>query len=180
MAQIAVLAVMAVSQIYKGTKEQEAAYNQAENVRDARNRGMAATTAEIGQLQDDKELMYSRALAVSASSGAGVDDPGLVKLFGDLNAEGEFRVMSKLYTGSSQAEGLRKESESLMKQGDDALTAGYVNAATTVLSAYAGGNLSFGKFSQKSQMAAGTAAAKEAAKTAASSSAMNPRYIGIT
>jgi hypothetical protein len=178
MAQLAVVAVMAVSSIYKGMKTQEAAYEQADFVRDARNRSMAGTTARIGELERDKELMYSRALAASAASGAGIDDPGLVKLFGDLNAEGEYRVMAELYTGSSEAEGLRVQSRNLMSEGDAAHKAGWINAATTVLTSYAGGNLSLGKFGQGRQMAAGTAASTAAKKSSAS--ALNPSYIGIT
>jgi hypothetical protein len=189
MAQLAVVAVMAVSSIYKGMKTQEAAYEQADFVRDARNRSMAGTTARIGELERDKELMYSRALAASAASGAGIDDPGLVKLFGDLNAEGEYRVMAELYTGSSEAEGLRVQSRNLMSEGDAAHKAGWINAATTVLTSYAGGTLSSvpwtntsnaGQWKAKIEAINAAEAAKASAVKKSSASALKPSYIGIT
>jgi hypothetical protein len=65
-----------------------------------------------------------------------------------------------------------------MSEGDAAHKAGWINAATTVLTSYAGGNLSLGKFGQGRQMAAGTAASTAAKKSSAS--ALNPSYIGIT
>lgn len=162
MAQIAVLAVMALAALNKGAQERKANYAAAEGLRDQRNRKMAETTANVSEAEREKEHMYSRALALSAASGAGVDDPGLVSLFGDLNAEGEYRVMTQLYTGSSEAEGIGYQSLMAMKSGDAALEASYVKAATTVISSFAGGGNMWGGFSQSSQMAKGSAAAAAA------------------
>jgi len=136
MAQIAMLAIMAVSALNKGAQERKVKYQEAEGIRDARNRHMAATTAAISEREREKKRMYSRALAVSASSGAGVDDPGMVAIIGDLNAEGEYRILSQLYVGSSEAEGLRHQSEMARVEGEAALEASYMKAATTVMSAY--------------------------------------------
>jgi len=136
MAQLAVLALSTYSALNKGKQIRESKYQEAENLLDARNRSMVATTANISEREREKQLMYSRALAVSAASGAGVDDPGMVSVLGDLNAEGEYRILAELYTGSSEAEGLRVQSENALRAGDAATKASYISAATTVLSEY--------------------------------------------
>lgn len=137
MAQIAILAVMAVAALNKGAQDRKVAYQEAEGLRDASQRRMAAATAEIGEGERLKEHMYSRALALSAFSGAGTD-AGITNLLGDLNAEGDYRIFSKLYVGSTEAQGLQFQSEQAMRAGDAALESGYMSAATTVLSAYGG------------------------------------------
>ena len=138
MAQLAVLAVMAVSALNKGAQERKQAYAEAEGLRDAANRTKAAATAEVSQGQRLKEHMYSRALLVSAASGGGTD-AGVVNILGDLNAEGDYRIYSKLYVGADEATGLQYQSEQAMKAGDAAQQASYVSAAKTVISSAAGG-----------------------------------------
>lgn len=146
MAQIAVLAVMALSAMNKGAQERKNSYRDAEGLRDAANRRMAAATAEVSEGERLKEQMYSRALAVAAASGGGTD-AGVVNVLGDLNAEGDYRIFSKLYVGADEAEGLRFQSEQAMRSGDAALEAGYVEAAKTVISSYAGGAFGAGSSS---------------------------------
>lgn len=112
---------------------------EAEGYRDAKNRSMAATTREMAEEQRTKEYMHSRALAVAAASGAGVDDPGVVKVLADINAEGEYRVMSKLWAGQNEAEGLIFRSEVAERESDDALVAGLFNTVSSAMSASSGG-----------------------------------------
>ena len=175
MAQLAMLVVGVASSLNKGVQTNKVAYGQAEAIRDSKNRNMAATTANISERQREKENMYSRALAVSAASGAGVDDPGIVNLLGDLNAEGEYRILAELYTGSSEAEGLRNDSLMAMRAGDAAQQASYMEAATTVLSAYGSGNNMFGKFSQSAQMNKGLSLAKPTGNGIRSYPEFNPQ-----
>lgn len=107
--------------------------------REAKNRSMAATTREMAEEERNKEYMHSRALAVAAFSGAGVDDPGMVKVLADLNAEGEYRIMSKLWSGQNEAQGLIYRAEAAKREGDDALVAGIFNTVSSAMSAYGGG-----------------------------------------
>jgi len=112
--------------------------------REAKNRSMATTTREMAEEQRNKEFMYSRALAVAAASGGGTGDPGVVKLLGDLNAEGEYRIFSRLWAGQNEAEGLIHRAEEAKKEGDAAFTAGIFNALSAGAGAYASGGGSFG------------------------------------
>lgn len=107
-------------------------------LREQAGRTNAAMTAEMQELIDDKMRMESRALSVAATSGAGIDDPTVVNLIGDLNAEGEYRVMSRMWVGEVEAEGQRFAADEAYREGQDAENAGYVNAATSVLSAWGG------------------------------------------
>jgi len=84
----------------------------------------------------NKELMHSRAIAVAGASGAGTD--GLTKLLGDLNAEGEYRVMSVLWNGQNEAQGLQYRAEAAEREGKAAQTAGIIDGITSAVSAYVG------------------------------------------
>lgn len=139
MAQIAVIAVMALMSLNEGAQKRKQHVAAAEGLSDAANREMAATTADMAEAKIEKEKMESRAIAVAAASGGGVDDPTMVNLIGDLNAEGEYNVMARLYVGEDKAEGLRFGADQQRKEGEAALNASYVKAAKTVMSGIGGG-----------------------------------------
>jgi len=136
MAQLATLAVSAVGSLALGAQERKLKYAESQGLRDASMRKSAATTAEVGEGKRDKEYMESRAIALAAAQGGGVDDVSMVNLIGDLNAEGEYRILSKLYTGMGEAQGMQFASEQAMRAGDVAMDRGTLRAATTVLSKY--------------------------------------------
>lgn len=136
MAQIAVAAVMLVAGAYKGRQARKLKEEEAQGIREAAGRTMAITSREMQEEINNKELMHSRAIAVAGASGAGTD--GLTKLLGDLNTEGEYRVMSVLWNGLNEAEGLQYRAEAAEREGKAAETAGYINGITTAVSAYSG------------------------------------------
>lgn len=136
MAQIAVAAVMLVAGAYKGYQAKKLKEQEAEGYRDAAGRQMAITSREMAEEIRNKELMHSRAIAVAGVSGAGTD--GLTKLLGDLNTEGEYRVMSVLWNGLNEAEGLQYRAEAAEREGKAAQTAGIIDGITSAVSAYAG------------------------------------------
>lgn len=118
----------------KGHKARKQKIAEQKALMDAKNRSMAATTREMAEEERKKEFMYSRALAVAAASGAGVDDPGMVALLGDLNAEGEYRVLSRLWTGQDEAQGLNFRAEAARREGDAAFEAGIITGLTSAVS----------------------------------------------
>ena len=137
MAQIALVA-KAGMELLKGREEKKLAEEEAKELSRAGRREMAATTHDVAEAEKTKELMESRAIAVGAAQGAGMSDPTMVKLIGDLNAEGEYRMLQALYTGSDRAMGLYDASGKTRRSGKRAMRSAQVNAATTVASAYAG------------------------------------------
>lgn len=135
MAQIGLAALGVFSALNGGAQARKIKMQEAQALREAGHRKMATTTADVSELKRKKELMHSRAIAVAAASGGGVDDPGMVKVLGDLNAEGQYNVLARLYTGSTEAMGLTHQSEQAIRDGDAAMNASYLKAATTVLTA---------------------------------------------
>ncbi len=125
---------------YKKSKAHEA---QAAEYREAKNRRMAAATREMAEERRKQEFIHSRAVAVAAASGAGTG-AGVVKILGDLAAEGEYRVLSRLWAGQNDAEGLLAQAKAEERAADDTLVVGAINAVTSAFSAYSGAGGTFG------------------------------------
>lgn len=125
---------------YKKSKYHDA---QAAEYVKAKNRRMGATTREMADEKRKQEFIHSRAVAVAAASGAGTD-AGMVKILGDLAAEGKYRIMSVLWQGQNDAEGLLARARAEEKAADDALVMGAINVVTSAFSAYSMAGGSFG------------------------------------
>jgi len=137
MAKLAISAVLGAAQLYKGKKVQDLKEKEAEGYRDAAKRRMAAATQEMAEERRNKEFMYSRALAVAAAQGGSTGSVGVINLLADLNAEGEYRMLAKLYTGQTEAEGLQFRAEAAIREGKSARDAAKINAITSAVSSYA-------------------------------------------
>lgn len=127
---------MLVAGAYKGYQAKKLKEEEAKGLQEAAVRQMALTSREMAEEIRNKELMHSRAIAVAGISGAGTD--GLTKLLGDLNTEGEYRVMSVLWNGQNEAEGLIYRAEAAQREGKAAQTAGIIDGVTSAVSAYVG------------------------------------------
>jgi hypothetical protein len=62
----------------------------------------------------------------------------MVKQFADLAAEGEYRVLSRVWQGQNDAQGLIARAESSFKAARDAKVMGVFNAITSAYSAFKG------------------------------------------
>jgi len=147
---------MLVAGAYKGYEAKKLKEQEAKGLREAAGRRMAATSREMSEEIRRKEYMHSRALSVAAASGAGTEG-GVVKLLADLNAEGEYRVLSVLWAGKNEAAGLMFAAESAEKAGDAAQTAGIIDGITSAVSAYVGMGGAFGGGGAPSATAGGAA-----------------------
>lgn len=127
---------MLVAGAYKGYQAKKLKEEEAKGLQEAATRQMALTSREMAEEIRNKELMHSRAIAVAGVSGAGTD--GLTKLLGDLNTEGEYRIMSVLWNGQNEAEGLIYRAEAAQREGKAAQTAGWIDGITSAVSAYVG------------------------------------------
>lgn len=136
MAQLAVFITSTVMALNEGAQKRKQLRRQGDSLNEAANRRMAATTADMAEAKREKDYMASRAVAVASAQGAGLDDPTMVNVLGDLNAEGEYRIMANLYTGSSETEGIRYEAQEAYRSGEAALQSGYASAAKTLMSEY--------------------------------------------
>ena len=116
MAQLA-LAAKVYSGIRGGNEAKKRGDLDARELRKRANARRAAGHREAEEEQRNAELAYSRALAIAAASGGGVSDPGVVKIFADLQAEGDFRVLSRLYAGEDEAQGIEYRADVAQREG---------------------------------------------------------------
>jgi hypothetical protein len=142
---MAVLGAIAAggAELMKAHEIEKAKTREAAALIEAKNRVMGATTRDMEEQGREKEHMQSRAVALAAAGGGGVDDPTIVKILGDLNAEGLYRIFSTLWTGQNQAEGLMHRANEATREAKAARSAGIINAFTAGASAYAYGGGAF-------------------------------------
>ncbi len=127
---------MLVAGAYKGYQAKKLKEEEAKGLQEASVRQMAITSREMSEEIRNKKLMHSRAIAVAGASGAGT--AGLTKLLGDLNTEGEYRIMSVLWNGLNAAQALQYRAEAAQREGKAAQTAGIIDGITSAVSAYVG------------------------------------------
>lgn len=114
-------------------KEQEA-----RGYQEAGRRRLAAGTREAQEEDRKRDYMNSRALAVGAASGAGTSGPGFVKVLADLDAEGEYRVLSRMWNAQNDSEGLYFRADAARREMKAINSMAMVNALTSATSAYFG------------------------------------------
>jgi len=129
---------MFVGSAYKGAQAKKLKDKEALAYDEARDRRAAAATREGAEEKRKKEFMYSRALAVAGAQGASQADPGVNALLADLNAEGEYRMLSVLWSGMTEAEGLGFRADAARREGEAAYSAGIINGITSAVSSYYG------------------------------------------
>lgn len=124
------------------------AYGQYETGRaaDANARAVAIQQerqAKAAQAEAQREAIYerkraqhlqSRARAVAAASGGSVSDPTVQNILGDIEDEGEFRALSALYSGDSDAALAKYAAGTTRREGRAARRGSYLNASSTILS----------------------------------------------
>ncbi|WP_456389747.1 hypothetical protein [Profundibacter sp.] len=77
-----------------------------------------------------KDLVMSRARAVGASSGGGLD----LELMGDIEEEGTYRSLTALWEGEERAKGRNAQAAAQRASGAAANRAGGIKAFSTILS----------------------------------------------
>jgi len=133
MAELAVLATL-YGQKKAGDAAEDAGKVTAAELKRRADARRAAGHREAAEEQRNAELAYSRALAVAAASGGGVSDPTVVKILADLQAEGDYRVLSRLYTAEDEAQGIQYRSKVALREGRARKKLSRYGMASTVLS----------------------------------------------
>jgi hypothetical protein len=113
-------------------------------------RGSAQRAALEERRQAD--LVQSRALAVAAASGASASDKGMLDIYGDIGAEGEYRALSQLWEGDEMALGLQYGADIAEREGRAAMTSGLLKAGAT---AFDQGSSMRKKYSSKTPQGSG-------------------------
>lgn len=109
-----------------------------ENRRLRRLAGNERATSQRSAAEERRlaRLMESRARAVAAKSGAGVSDPTVVNLMGDLSAEGEYRALTRMYEGETAAQSLELEGRERKRAARGQSIATVLSGASTFASKY--------------------------------------------
>lgn len=92
----------------------------------------ASQRAAIREL-DVAENIQSRALALAAASGGGVTNPTVLNILADIEAEGEYRSLTQLYTGEDEARGMEAQAVSLRRTGRAKEKIGNLKSVGTIL-----------------------------------------------
>lgn len=122
-----------VGTISAGRAEDKAAKFQAAQMQQQAGQERAAGQREAIDERRKARLAESRALAVSAASGAGASDPTVLDIMGDLESEGEYRALTALYNGEERARGLESGAAAKRFEGATAKRAGYMKGGATIL-----------------------------------------------
>lgn len=128
-------AVSAVGAVQGGKAQDAAAQYQAAQLEASGKAEQAASQRQAEEDRRQARLMQSRARAVGAASGGGID----LELAGDIEAEGEYRALTSLWEGTEAAKGRRAQAEASRFEGNAAKKAGYLKGGATIL----GGGSSF-------------------------------------
>lgn len=131
---IAATVLSAIGSVAGGSSAQKTANSEADQLiaraKARRAEGGAAAREELRQ----KRLIKSRAQAVAAAQGANLSDPSLVNLMGDLEAEGQYRALSRMFEGDDEARGYEDTAAARRKEGKALKKAGLLRGVTSVLS----------------------------------------------
>lgn len=133
-------AVSAVGAIQGGRAQDAAAQYQAAQLEAAGKSEMAVSQRQAEEDRRQSRLMQSRARAVGAASGGGID----LELAGDIEADGEYRALTSLWEGTEAAKGRRAQASASRFEGTQAKKAGVFKAASTILG---GGSSLYEKYS---------------------------------
>lgn len=81
-------------------------------------------------------LLESRARALAAKSGAGVTDPTVIKLMDELSAEGEYRALTRMYEGETEAQSMELEARERKRASRGKSISTLLSGASTFASKY--------------------------------------------
>lgn len=95
------------------------------------NQARAVSQKESFEQRRLAALMTSKALATAAGSGAGVSDPTVVDLLGNLYAEGAYRSALAMYEGEEQARSYTIAAQSRRLSGKSAASAALTEGRNT-------------------------------------------------
>lgn len=137
MAQLAVMAVMAAGQYMGGKAAKDSATSDARQLQRRAGQTRASAQQAAGNERRDARYLISKARARAAASGGGVDDPTVVNLMGDIEAEGEYNALARMFEGESAARDDQYAAKARRREGNASANASYFGMASTIGSSFA-------------------------------------------
>jgi uncharacterized low-complexity protein len=127
----------AMGSVQAGQAQNEAARYAAQQAEQAAGQSRAASQRAAEEERRQARIVASRARAAAGSSGAGVTDPTVTNIIGDIEGEGEYRALTALYQGEDRARTLETDAALRRFEGRQARKSGMFDAAGTI---FAGGS----------------------------------------
>jgi len=104
----------------QGKAQQDMNYFEATQMESAAGQQQALAQRNAQDELRKSAIAQSQALAMAGASGAGVSDPDVTKLLGDIAAEGRLAADTHLYNGDEAAKSLKVNAKMSRWQGDQA------------------------------------------------------------
>jgi hypothetical protein len=123
-------AVSALGAVQQGKAAQASSNYQAAQLEATGKTERAVAQRESINQRKQKDLVQSRARAVGAASGGGLD----LDLMGDIEEEGEYRSLTALWEGEERATGRNAQAAATRVSGRSKNQAGGIKAFSTILS----------------------------------------------
>lgn len=125
--------------IISGVQEERTAGVEAKDTEIAAGQASAAGQRGFATAERQKDLVESRARAISGASGAGAGDVSVINDEADIGRAGEYQALTALYNGASQARSLNYQAQMTRFAGSNALIGSIIGG---VAQAAGGGNAS--------------------------------------
>jgi len=126
--------VTALGTISAGNAANAAAKSEAAQLEQQATQARASYQRKAMQHQRQTELTMSQLQARAAASGAGADDPTVIKLGEEISGRGEEQALMDLYNGENTARGLEDRAVARRASGRAARTGSIYSAAGTIAS----------------------------------------------
>lgn len=97
------------------------------------NAKAANASAQRQAIEERRQATLASSRLQNLAQG-GNSDPTIINLHEDIAGEGEYRALTALYEGSQEAAGLSNQASAAIYSGKAAQRAGYLDAASTVMS----------------------------------------------
>jgi hypothetical protein len=101
------------------------------------NAGQERAVSQRQAMEERRQgrLASSRALAVAAASGGGVDDPTIVNAMANLDGDAEYRARVALFEGNTRGDDLERQAKDRRREAKSVKTQSYFKAAGSLLGA---------------------------------------------
>lgn len=126
--------VGAIGKLKSGEDAAQQGELQAIQLRANANASQASAQRQAVDVQRRTDLVSSRVTALAAASGGSATDPSVVTDIENIQGEGHYQAMSRLYNGEVQGQSLDNQADTTIREGNAKRTASYYSAASSVLS----------------------------------------------
>lgn len=127
-------AVGTYSAVASADAQEDAAFANAKNDKMQANIAAEQAQIEADQVRRNNRIRLGMARANAAKNGVDISGGSAEDVFNDLAVQGELEALSTSYAGQTQSAYLRNRARMSRWEGRQAKSAGYLNAASTLLS----------------------------------------------